>query len=340
MAVLLVLMAVLCWWAGLSVVYAQQRPTHIFAGRAFVDGNPPSDGTTITAWIDGHEVAKSRLKGGNYTLFVEQPQGRSYAGRTVTYRVGEVQTGERRDWQRGGSTVVNLNAYVHQGTSRGQDRLPGRFIRECVLNALGRLPTSKEEMTPEELSKANRLCPSLKGRAGVLEGPARPNRDQQRTSRGDRALQEDQQRLETERIKQEREFQVEQQGLDAARMRREQERIKRDQILQQEQDRLDRDRLTSERQRQQEQSRLDAERLNQDQDRIKAEKEFQLEQQRLDQRRARVEQQHQEELENARFESERARIGRERALEQDQARLDQERLKREQSSFAKRWSST
>ena len=346
---LLVLMAALCWLAGLSVVYAQQRPTHVFAGRAFVDSDPPPDRTTITAWIDGHEVAKSRLKGGNFTLFVEQPQGQSYAGRTVTYRVGEVQTGERRDWQRGGSTVVNLNAYVHQGRSRGQDRLPGRFIRECVLNALGRLPAGKEDMTAEEPNKANRLCPSLKGRAGALEGRSRSNRDQQRTSRGDRALQEDQQRLETdrirrerefqaerqrletERIKQERELQVEQQGLDAARMRREQERLKRDQIIQQEQDRLDRDRLKSERQRQQEQSRLDAERLNQDQDRIKAEKEFQLEQQRLDQRWARVEQQHQEELENARFESERARIGRERALEEDQARLDQERLKREQS---------
>lgn len=239
-------MAVLCWLAGLSVVYAQQRLTHVFAGRAVVDGGPPPDGTTITAWIDGHEVAKTRLKGGNFTLLVEQPSGRSYAGRTVTYRVGKVQTGERRDWQRGGSTVVNLNAYVRRGTSRGQDRLPGRFIRECVLNALGRLPVGKEDMTAEELRKANRLCPSLKGRAGALEGRSRPIRDQQRTSPGDRALPEDQQRLgtdrirrqrefqverqrlETQRIKQDREFQVEQQGLDAARMKREQQQIKRE----------------------------------------------------------------------------------------------------------------
>ena len=260
-----------------------------------------------------------------------------------------MQTGERRDWQRGGSTVVNLNAYVHQGTSGGQDRLPGRFIRECVLNALGRLPASKEDMTAEELSKANRLCPSLKERAGALEGRSRPNRDQQQRTRGDRALQENQQRLETnrirrerefqverqrlesQRVKQEREFQVEQQGLDAERMKREQQQINREQTLQQEQDRLNRDRLKNERQRQQEQSRLDAERIKQDQDRIKGEKEFQVVQQRLDQRRVRVEQQHQEELEKARFESERAGIGRNRALEEDQARLDQERLKREQS---------
>ena len=157
-----------------------------------------------------------------------------------------MQTGERRDWQRGGSTVVNLNAYVHQGTSGGQDRLPGRFIRECVLNALGRLPASKEDMTAEELSKANRLCPSLKERAGALEGRSRPNRDQQQRTRGDRALQENQQRLETnrirrerefqverqrlesQRVKQEREFQVEQQGLDAERMKREQQQINRE----------------------------------------------------------------------------------------------------------------
>jgi len=168
--VLLVLMAVLCWLAGLSVVYAQQRPTHVFAGRAFVDSDPPPDRTTITAWIDGHEVAKSRLKGGNFTLFVEQPQGQSYAGRTVTYRVGEVQTGERRDWQRGGSTVVNLNAYVHQGRSRGQDRLPGRFIRECVLNALGRLPAGKEDMTAEELKQGQPIVPVAERARGRPRG--------------------------------------------------------------------------------------------------------------------------------------------------------------------------
>jgi len=160
---------------------APQLPAHFYAGEAVVDSIPAPGGTTVSAWIDGHVVAKTATEGGKYKLTVTQPHGQSYAGKTVTYRVGGVQTGERRNWTPSGDTVVNLFAYIHQGASDGQDRLPGRFIRQCVNNALGWLPSSKEDMTAQELSKANELCPSLIGRWGALRGGSdpRPVEDQQ-----------------------------------------------------------------------------------------------------------------------------------------------------------------
>ena len=173
---------------------------------------------------------------------------------------------------------MDLNAYVNQGRSEGQDRLPGRYIRQCVENALGRLPRDRDDMKAAELDKANRLCPSLKGRGGALR-----NQPRQGAQSGD-SQPEGQRRQSPELIRQQREFQADQRKLDANRLRLEQERIKRAQELQDQQDRLNRNRLKSERERRQEQSLLDAERLKQERDRIKEEQDFASEQQRLDQR--------------------------------------------------------
>ncbi|PKB78548.1 MAG: hypothetical protein BZY88_17820 [SAR202 cluster bacterium Io17-Chloro-G9] len=150
------------WWFSLSNAQAQQPPTHVFKGTASVDGNPAPNGTTVSAWIDGNGVAKTTVQGGTYSLSVQQTPGQSYAGKGVIYRVGGVQTGEIRKWQQGGATVANLNAYT-QGAG-----LPARFIQECVKHALGRLPSSREDMTAQELNLANELCPALKGRMGAL----------------------------------------------------------------------------------------------------------------------------------------------------------------------------
>jgi len=163
LAAMLVLMTALGWLASLAVVHAQQLPPYVFVGEAFIDGFPAPDGTTVSAWIDGHVVAKTTIEGGKYTLMVEQPQRQSYAGKTVTYQVGGVQTGERRKWEQGGTTVVNLHAYI-VGTG---GRLPSPIIQECILNALGWLPSGLEDMTAQELSKALEVCPSLKGRMGA-----------------------------------------------------------------------------------------------------------------------------------------------------------------------------
>lgn len=172
LAALLVLMTALGWLASLSVVHAQQLPAHVFFGEAFIDGNLAPDRTTVSAWIDGHAVAKATVEGGKYTLMVEPPHGQSYTGKTVTYQVGEVQTGERRKWEQGGTTVVNLNADILGAGGR----LPSRMIGECVVNVLGRVPSRQEDMTPQELSKTLEVCPGLKELMGALTSGGRDDR--------------------------------------------------------------------------------------------------------------------------------------------------------------------
>lgn len=326
-AALLILIAALWAFNGLTMVHAQQPPVHVFAGEAFVDSDPPPDGTVITARIDGRSVARARSRGGKYILRVTQPQGQSYEGKIVTFRIGEVQTGESVKWKPGRNSDKSLHAYVNQGRSAGQDRLPGRFIRECVSNALGRMPKDRNDVTQQELNKALKLCPSLEGRLGLLRNqqPQTPRNVDTRPQQAQQAR-----TLDPEVIKQRQELQKEQQQLDAGRVRQEQERIKSEQALQKQQDQLDSNRLKSATERQKEQARLDAQRLKQEQNRIKAESDFEAEQERLDQRRERGNQARQEELEKARFESEKAKIDRERTLGEQRARLDQERLAQEQ----------
>ena len=77
LATLLILLAAVGWFVGLPSARAQEPPTHIFSGVVNVDGGHPPDGTAVSAWIDGHVAAKTTVKGGEYTLTVEQPQGES-----------------------------------------------------------------------------------------------------------------------------------------------------------------------------------------------------------------------------------------------------------------------
>lgn len=176
-AALLLLVAALAWLTGPPVMHAQQLPAHVYSGEARVDSRPPPNGTVVSAWVNGQVVAQTTVENGRYTLMVELSPGHLDGGRSVTYRIGGVQTGEIRDWTPGGATEVDLFSYIHQGASGGPDRLPGRFIRACVLNALGWSPSSKDDLTAQDLIKAVQLCPSLKGRMGALEGEGGPRPD-------------------------------------------------------------------------------------------------------------------------------------------------------------------
>ena len=176
-AALLLLVAALAWLTGPPVMHAQQLPAHVYSGEARVDSRPPPNGTVVSAWVNGQVVAQTTVENGRYTLMVELSPGHLDGGRSVTYRIGGVQTGEIRDWTPGGATEVDLFSYIHQGASGGPDRLPGRFIRACDLNALGWSPSSKDDLTAQDLITAVQLCPSLKGRMGALEGDGGPRPD-------------------------------------------------------------------------------------------------------------------------------------------------------------------
>ena len=71
---------------------------------------PAPDGTTVTAWIDGDQVASAQVVSGSYTLFVEQPVGGSFSGKTVTFKIGDIDANESAIWAQGGGDELNLTA--------------------------------------------------------------------------------------------------------------------------------------------------------------------------------------------------------------------------------------
>lgn len=346
----------------------------IVQGKVIINGNIPPDGSLIAAFIFGSRIPEAAdVDGGRFELEIPQTDGPRFDSQIVEFQAlfpdgRHIDFPQTVRWQAGGFTNVALEIGQFREPFEPRERrepvepsapfgLPGISVPQlpegldigCAMRILGRIPSSLQDMSPQENFRVTQECFSGGGRDDSsrielerlqieqekqrLEQELAFQREQQRLDadriRQEREFQQEQQRLETQRLQQDRALQEEQQRLDQERRTREQERIKREQALQAEQDRLDRDRLKSERERQEEQARLDSERLKQEQERFQAEQGMQIEQQRLDQRRALEEQQRQDELEKARFESERARIDRERALEEERARLDQERLKRD-----------
>ena len=73
-----------------AVVLAQAQPPRpaVFGGTATVDGVRPANGTTVTAWIDGSQVATTTTSGGGYALLIAQPPGESFGGKEITFMVG------------------------------------------------------------------------------------------------------------------------------------------------------------------------------------------------------------------------------------------------------------
>jgi len=88
-------------------VFAQRVPPHQFVGTVTLDGAGVVDGGAVTAWIDGEQVAATNASGGNYSLQVDQGDG-SYAGKTVSFKVGGADVAETADWMQGGGTILNL----------------------------------------------------------------------------------------------------------------------------------------------------------------------------------------------------------------------------------------
>jgi len=89
-------------------VFAQRVPPHQFVGTATLDGAGVVDGGAVTAWIDGEQVAAANASGGNYSLQVDQGDNSSYAGKTVSFKVGGADVAETAEWMQGGGTILNL----------------------------------------------------------------------------------------------------------------------------------------------------------------------------------------------------------------------------------------
>ncbi len=98
-----------------TAVFAQNTIPHVFLGTATLDGATAVDGTAVTAWVDGQQVAATNVAGGSYQLIIGGAAG--FAGETVVFRVGSANAAETADWIMGGADVLNLTASSQGATT-------------------------------------------------------------------------------------------------------------------------------------------------------------------------------------------------------------------------------
>jgi hypothetical protein len=78
-------------------------------GTAKIDGVSAPNGTSVTAWVDGQQVASTTVSGGTYTFSVDQG-GQSFAGKQVYFKVGGNDAAQGATWTFGGGDELNLTA--------------------------------------------------------------------------------------------------------------------------------------------------------------------------------------------------------------------------------------
>jgi len=95
-----------------AVVLAQAQPPlpSVFGGTVTWDGAPAPDGTAVSAWIDGEQVALTTAADGAYALMISQPPGGAFAGKEVVFMVAESEAPERGTWEPDGGDEINLTA--------------------------------------------------------------------------------------------------------------------------------------------------------------------------------------------------------------------------------------
>jgi hypothetical protein len=84
------------------------RPPHVFIGTATINGQPAPEGTEITALIDGVVVASVFTQEGGE--FGEELYVMGNVGKTVTFRIGDLEAAESFEVETGGVSLVTLTA--------------------------------------------------------------------------------------------------------------------------------------------------------------------------------------------------------------------------------------
>ena len=88
----------------------QPPPPNVFIGTARLNGQPAASGTLIAALIDGQEAgAAAATAGGSYQLRVRQCNT-PLAGKTISFTIGGVDTGQTAVWRQGNVVALNLAA--------------------------------------------------------------------------------------------------------------------------------------------------------------------------------------------------------------------------------------
>ena len=90
---------------------AQQVPPHVFIGTVTIDGLDAPIGTAVTASIDGVVQGSTAVQaGGTYTLMVNRSTGNA-----ISFKIGNLDASEKATWEKGGGTILDLNASVTGG---------------------------------------------------------------------------------------------------------------------------------------------------------------------------------------------------------------------------------
>ena len=69
---------------------------------------PVSDGTQVSAWVEGSQIASAEVLDGKYTMFVDPGDGSILAGKTITFKIGELTADETVVLVVGGATELDL----------------------------------------------------------------------------------------------------------------------------------------------------------------------------------------------------------------------------------------
>jgi hypothetical protein len=112
---------------AIAVAQGGLQPPCRFHGTAQVDGANVADGTVITATVDG-DAYTATTTASSYAVTIAQPDGKSYEGKTVTFKIGADSASQTGTWAIGGNIAVNL--------SKGEPPLTPGGMTEEELKAL------------------------------------------------------------------------------------------------------------------------------------------------------------------------------------------------------------
>jgi len=105
-----------------NIVLAQPGIPNAFYGSVTWNGSPAPDGTTVTAKINGVEVASTTTKNGKYGIdpvfYVDDPD-HNRSGKEVRFFVNGVDTGQFKYFSNGAVTLLDLIASGGTGGQQG-----------------------------------------------------------------------------------------------------------------------------------------------------------------------------------------------------------------------------
>lgn len=101
-----------------GTVFAQPAPPHLFLGveGAVTRDSEPVKSGTITAWVEGENIASAPVVNGAYTLLVEAPDGSSFDGKKVSFTVDGDPTDANGIWRQGGADELSLKVIAAPAT--------------------------------------------------------------------------------------------------------------------------------------------------------------------------------------------------------------------------------